>query len=352
MSDAEDGEVFEAEEFIEAQELVDETDIVQNPETEAHVMDIHKSEHHNHSESIAAHANSFVESTQQTESENESQPRGIWTLDLSLPCSVVIESRADEWWPLYHGQSHPTRPIATSSNFIKHGKWSPDGTCLLTSSEDNCLRLFEMPSMFEDGKVSDWAPTLRVTEGDSLYDFAWYPKMSSSEPNSCFFISTSRGHPIHAWDAFTGELKCSYNAFDHMDELASAICVSFNHDGSKIYCGFDKMIRVFDTNRPGRDHTNIPTTQHTGKRRQHIGQKGAISCLAFSPDNSKLFAAGSYSKTIGLYSEDQRNLVWMETASLFCRSKRFKDTLLGYSQHWRHCVHDGSSGTDQPTYPL
>eukprot|EP00002_Diphylleia_rotans_P011254 TRINITY_DN2228_c0_g1_i11.p1 TRINITY_DN2228_c0_g1~~TRINITY_DN2228_c0_g1_i11.p1 ORF type:complete len:271 (-),score=47.90 TRINITY_DN2228_c0_g1_i11:1114-1926(-) len=100
-----------------------------------------------------------------------------------------------------------------------------------------------------------------------------------------------------------------------MDELASAICVSFNHDGSKIYCGFDKMIRVFDTNRPGRDHTNIPTTQHTGKRRQHIGQKGAISCLAFSPDNSKLFAAGSYSKTIGLYSEDQRNLVWMETAS-------------------------------------
>lgn len=31
-----------------------------------------------------------------------------------------------------------------SQNFFKGAKWSPDGTCLLTSAEDNFIRLYEM----------------------------------------------------------------------------------------------------------------------------------------------------------------------------------------------------------------
>ena len=37
------------------------------------------------------------------------------------------------------------------------------------------------------------------------------------------------------------------------DELVAANSLAFNPDGSKIYCGFNKMIRVFDSARPGRD---------------------------------------------------------------------------------------------------
>lgn len=32
-------------------------------------------------------------------------------------------------------------------------------------------------------------------------------------------------------------------------------------------------------------------------RRSRVGQRGLISCLAFNPDMSGLFAAGSYAKT-------------------------------------------------------
>ena len=33
----------------------------------------------------------------------------------------------------------------TANNFLKGCKWSPDGLCLLTASDDNCLRLFNLP---------------------------------------------------------------------------------------------------------------------------------------------------------------------------------------------------------------
>jgi len=36
-------------------------------------------------------------------------------------------------------------PSNQINNFVKGVKWSPDGLCLLTSSEDNTMRLFEVP---------------------------------------------------------------------------------------------------------------------------------------------------------------------------------------------------------------
>ena len=36
-------------------------------------------------------------------------------------------------------------------------------------------------------------------------------------------------------------------------------------------------------------------------KQDHIGQTGIISCLAFNPSNSKLYAAGSYSRS-GMYT--------------------------------------------------
>lgn len=61
--------------------------------------------------------------------------------------------------------------------------------------------------------------------------------MSSAEPASCVFISTSRDHPIHMWDAFTGGLRASYRAYDHLDEVVAANSVCFNAGGDKIFAG-------------------------------------------------------------------------------------------------------------------
>lgn len=51
--------------------------------------------------------------------------------------------------------------------------------------------------------------------------------------------------------------------FDHVqDEIVSPHCVAFSLDGSKIYSGFNKMVRVFDTSRPGRQCQKRPTGKH------------------------------------------------------------------------------------------
>ena len=64
------------------------------------------------------------------------------------------------------------------------------------------------------------------------------------------------------------------------------------------------MIRVFDVAQPGRSFEARPTSK---TRKSKSGQRGIISALAFSPDTSGggLFAAGSYAKTICLYSANR-----------------------------------------------
>lgn len=61
--------------------------------------------------------------------------------------------------------------------------------------------------------------------------------MSSAEPATSVFVSTSRDHPLHMWDAFTGNLRATYRAYDHLDEVAAANSVCFNTQGDKIFAG-------------------------------------------------------------------------------------------------------------------
>ncbi|ETL35747.1 hypothetical protein F442_12429 [Phytophthora nicotianae P10297] len=183
-----------------------------------------------------------------------------------------------------------------SNNFTKGVKVSPDGLCLLTNSDDHVLRLFEMSN------ASDSTSLLQAKEGGTVYDYEWYPFMSSADPNSCIFVSTSRDQPVHLWDAYTGELRASYRAFDHMDELASAQSLAFNSTGTKLFAGFDRMIRFFDLSQPSRDFRARPLSK---TRRSRKGQRGLISTLHFNPDHSKIYAAGSYAGTTCVYTEDE-----------------------------------------------
>ncbi|KAG0075243.1 Telomerase Cajal body protein 1 [Podila epicladia] len=191
------------------------------------------------------------------------------------------------------------RSNGCENNYFKALKWSPDGTCLLSSSNDNYLRIFAIPdastSSIEDTQLT---PGIIIREGEVIYDMCWYPGMSTLDPATCCVLSSSRDHPVHLWDAFTGELRCSYTIVDHCEVNLAPNSLSFNLDGSKIYCGSNNMVEVFDTTRPGKDSTKRPTCP---TRRSKKGQKGVISSLAFNPDHSNLYAAGSYLKTIGLY---------------------------------------------------
>ncbi|KAM6174949.1 telomerase Cajal body protein 1 [Erethizon dorsatum] len=190
---------------------------------------------------------------------------------------------------------------AQPENFLKGCKWAPDGSCILTNSADNILRIYNLPpELYNDGEQVEYAemvPVLRMVEGDTIYDYCWYSLMSSSQPDTSYIASSSRENPIHIWDAFTGELRASFRAYNHLDELTAAHSLCFSPDGSQLFCGFNRTVRVFSTSRPGRDCE----VRATFAKKQ--GQSGIISCIAFSP-TQPLYACGSYGRSLGLYAWD------------------------------------------------
>ncbi|XP_060781268.1 telomerase Cajal body protein 1 isoform X2 [Neoarius graeffei] len=193
----------------------------------------------------------------------------------------------------------------TPENYLKGCKWAPDGSCILSNSADNVLRVYNLPPELYSSSwdlLSEMSPVLRMSEGDTVYDYCWFPKMSSLDPDTCFIASSSRDNPVHIWDAFYGNLRATFRPYNHLDELTAAHSLCFSPDGSQLYCGFDKIVRVFYTERPGRDCEQRPTVV---KKR---GQSGIISCMAFSP-SQPVYACGSYSRTVGLYSCEDGSLL-------------------------------------------
>lgn len=183
-------------------------------------------------------------------------------------------------------------------NYLKGCKWAPDGSCILTNSADNVLRVYNIPPevySYNWELLPEMSPVLRMAEGDTIYDYCWYPKVNSLDADTCFLASSSRDNPIHVWDAFYGEVRGSFRPYNHLDELTTAHSLCFSPDGSQLYCGFDKIVRVFYTDRPGRDCEERPTLV------KKQGQSGIISCFSFSPCQS-VYACGSYSRCAGLYS--------------------------------------------------
>uniref|UniRef100_A0A4W4G5E0 Telomerase Cajal body protein 1 n=1 Tax=Electrophorus electricus TaxID=8005 RepID=A0A4W4G5E0_ELEEL len=190
-------------------------------------------------------------------------------------------------------------------NYLKGCKWAPDGSCILSNSADNVLRVYNLPPELYSSnweELSEMSPVLRMTEGDTIYDYCWFPKMNSLDPDACFIASSSRDNPVHIWDAFYGDLRATFRPYNHLDELTAAHSLCFSPDGSRLYCGFDKAVRVFRTDRPGRDCEERPTVV------KKQGQSGIISCMAFSPFQA-VYACGSYSRTVGLYSCDDGSLL-------------------------------------------
>lgn len=68
-------------------------------------------------------------------------------------------------------------------------------------------------SSSSSSQIAPWRrAALCVREGETVYDFAWFPLMNSNFPATCCFASTSRDAPVHLWDAFTGQVAPSYNS--------------------------------------------------------------------------------------------------------------------------------------------
>ncbi|KAH8361684.1 hypothetical protein KR084_011624, partial [Drosophila pseudotakahashii] len=177
---------------------------------------------------------------------------------------------------------------AEAQHYTKGCLWSPDGTCLLIPVHLDGMHVMELPTdLYSTSTVqrtrslSKLQSAVHVPEGGTVYDCVWFPHMNSQQPDTCFWLATRQHEPIHMWDAFDGTLRCSYRGYDAVDEVMAAISLSFSHDGQKIYAGFKRCIKIFDTSRPGRLCDDYPV-------------KFAISCIAQTSTHPNTLTCGNW----------------------------------------------------------
>ncbi|XP_050443438.1 telomerase Cajal body protein 1 [Adelges cooleyi] len=176
---------------------------------------------------------------------------------------------------------------------LKGCKWSPDGTCVLTNSEDKFLRIFNL-DVDDADQCMGLYKTAQIKEGGTIYDYAWHPNVHANEN---LVLSTSNRSPIHLWNAKDGKLVATYRVYDHVDEVAHVNSLCFNWSGDEIYCGSLGKINIFRTDRPGREFIEIPTKSDF--------HKTIISTIAMNPVDKSVFAVGTYNKDIGIFGGNQ-----------------------------------------------
>ncbi|KAJ8296005.1 Telomerase Cajal body protein 1 [Rhodotorula toruloides] len=193
----------------------------------------------------------------------------------------------------------------TSDAFFRDVQLCPDGSCLLATAEDRSLSLFpltdEQVAPEPSTSSSTLSPVWTHSPPDSLISSAWYPGASSPNPAMFTFAVGVKDHPVHLLDGNDRRVRASYPTIDHTERFVAPHSMAFSPDGSRLCCGFENAIEIFDVSQPGAEGYRLHTTPTRSSRQ---GQKGIISSLAFSPpdsSSSSLLAAGSFSGSVGLY---------------------------------------------------
>ncbi|ALC38186.1 WDR79 [Drosophila busckii] len=175
-----------------------------------------------------------------------------------------------------------------AQHYTKGCYWSPDGTCLLLPVHQDGMHVMELPldlyqasGVPESRAVSTLQSAVHIPEGGTVYDCVWYPGMNSQAPETCFWLASRQHEPIHMWDAFNGSLRGSFAGYDEVDEVAAAISLAFSNDGQQIFAGYKRCIKIFDTNRPGRNYVEY-------------GVKFSISCIAQTWEHPQTLTCGNW----------------------------------------------------------
>ena len=201
-----------------------------------------------------------------------------------------------------------------AENYLQGVKWSPLGECLLTASNDNVVRVFDMPGDAVKGKgvrqggtggaVRESQPkalasALRTKPGESVYDYAWFPGAIAMDETSFCYGITCRAHPIKLISAMDGTTRGTYKVHDSSDELTSAYSIAFHPRNKSLVGGYKQSLVVFDLERPGMEGTVVSTISSSLSGLG--GQRGIIKTMAFNPLDPNMLCCGCYDKTFAVY---------------------------------------------------
>ncbi|KAJ3096112.1 Telomerase Cajal body protein 1 [Phlyctochytrium bullatum] len=184
---------------------------------------------------------------------------------------------------------------------FKNAVVSPDGFCVLTNSNDNVMRVFDIN--LQGGEIKE---SLKTKIGGAVYDYAWYPLMHSLDQPSCCFVTSVKDHPIQLWDAYTGTHRASYTVYASGDCIRAPHSVCFSPNGGSIAAGLERRLVKFDTSRPGDEYEELKTALRSGSKKkrkygQREGQKGIISAVKFSDEDQDVLSFGTFLGELALF---------------------------------------------------
>ena len=80
----------------------------------------------------------------------------------------------------------------------------------------------------------------------------WHPQAQLPPQPMLTTTSHPAEGPSSPLPPCAGQLRCSYRAYNDLDEVAPAHSLAFSLDGGTLYCGFNRAVRAFRVERPGR----------------------------------------------------------------------------------------------------
>ncbi|KAL4819643.1 WD40-repeat-containing domain protein [Aspergillus spinulosporus] len=202
---------------------------------------------------------------------------------------------------------------SASSEFFKSAEWSPDGTTILTDSSDHHIRTYIVPTDLLEERQSphQLSPYSVLPSGEPTYASTFYPFYSLQEPSSALFLSSVRDHPIRLASALAPTSLATYSLVNPMTEaFITPHCILYPPPlgGTHFLTGSDSLICLFDVSRPGNEGPVAWMPTIPSKRKQLIGggvgMKGIVSALALSPNEGGILAAGTFSRSVGLYDSN------------------------------------------------
>lgn len=199
-----------------------------------------------------------------------------------------------------------------SENYFRSVEWSPDGTCLITNSADNCIRTFIVPpDLLEDrDRPLQLEPYSSIKSTEPADTIVCFPGYNLEDGQTALVLSAINEHPIRLNSALTGGLIASYSLVNaNTEAFIKPQSMKFTTDGSHFIAGSEQRLSTFDLSRPGSDPVSSiktgPKKSRTPWSNPSLSLRGMISALAIDGQYNVL-AAGTLSRQIGLYDSAGR----------------------------------------------
>ncbi|EMF09194.1 WD40 repeat-like protein [Sphaerulina musiva SO2202] len=199
--------------------------------------------------------------------------------------------------------------VARRSNIFRKALFTPDGTSIVTHTEDNCLRTFVLPPELLDERYEPLSLNAYATwqSGSNVQSYAVYPGFDLQDPTTTFVLTGSASVPVTLRNALDyNSVQASYPLIHRTtEEYQPPRSLAWTRDGLHFLVGSDNLLAGFDCSQAGQGPTifhKLKAGRKSSSGLQMLQRKGLVSSLSISNDG--LLALGTNEREIAMYDND------------------------------------------------